>query len=141
MTRSVGPVHLNVSWSLPFELVQGEKVISPSATHHDVTVQPGGAGVVARNRQYMLNAAVSIDFAGRSNQDVTLPAPGSIVVYGTEICTVTVDGQDLGNPPIPATKVAAGSHTVQLKCPEGKGDSQRVTVSPGEKQTVTLKGS
>jgi len=137
---AAGPVKLGVSWSLPFELVRGDKVISAAAAHHEVTVEPGGANVVARNREYGLNQTLNIDF-GRSSADITIPAPGSMAIVGNEICTILVDGQDLGPPPIPKKVIASGSHNVVLKCPDGKSESQRVSVSPNEKQTVTLKGS
>jgi hypothetical protein len=55
-----------------------------------------------------------------------------------ETCTVTVDGQDLGFPPIQRRPIAAGGHTVAVKCPDGKGDSQRVTIASGELSRVTF---
>jgi serine/threonine-protein kinase len=141
MTRAQGPVKLGVSWSLPFELVRGDKVISAAATRHEVTVEPGGANVVARNRQYGLSQTLNIDF-GRSSADITLPQPGSLsIVSPNETCNIFVDGQDEGPPPLPKKVVASGSHNVQLKCPDGKSETQRVSVSPNENVRVSLKGS
>jgi len=131
------PVRLTATGPYPFELVQGSRVISAAATRHEVTVQPG-AGVTARSREMMLNQSLSINFE-RATADVTLPAHGTLAVFSAvETCVVSVDGTDLGFPPIPGKSVASGAHTVALKCPDGKGETQRVTVAPGERLTVTF---
>lgn len=131
------PVRVTVTGSFPFELVQGSQVISAAATRHELTVQPGG-GVTARSREMLLNAPLAISF-DRATADVTLPAPGVLAVFSAvETCTVNVDGQDLGFPPIPRKSIASGSHTVTLSCPDGKGETQKTTVAPGERVTVTF---
>ena len=86
----------------------------------------------------LLNAPLAISF-DRATADVTLPAPGVLAVFSAvETCTVNVDGQDLGFPPIPRKSIASGSHTVTLSCPDGKGETQKTTVAPGERVTVTF---
>lgn len=130
-------VKVTVTGTFPFELVQGNQIISPSATSHSLTVQPAGA-VTARNRDMLLNMPLSISF-DRAQADVTLPAPGVLAVFSAvETCTVGVDGQDLGFPPIPRKAIASGNHTVTLTCPEGKSETRKVTVAPGEKVTATF---
>jgi eukaryotic-like serine/threonine-protein kinase len=132
------PARLTVSAPYAFELVQGSRVISASSTRHELTVQPGGAAVVARNRDLLLNATLSIDFQ-RGRSDITLPAPGVLAVFSAvETCTIVVDGQDIGFPPVPRKSIAAGSHTIELKCPDGKGDSKKVSVTAGERTQVNF---
>ena len=134
-------VRLTVTSAFPVELVQGSKVISPAATKHEVTVQPGGASVSARNGELLLNQVLPIDFT-RARAESTIRAAGILAVFaqgGTlETCSVEVDGTDLGNPPISKKAIAAGPHTVQLKCADGKGDSRKVDVTPGERSVVTF---
>jgi hypothetical protein len=138
LARESGPVRLTISGPYPFELVQGSKVLSAAATHHELTLQPGGGSVVARNRDYLLSAPVSVDFS-RSQTTLTIPAAGTLAIFATnETCSIAVDGQDLGNPPIPRKPAAAGAHTVALKCADGKQDSQKVTVGAGERVQVNF---
>jgi serine/threonine-protein kinase len=136
LVRESGPVRLTISAVYPFELVQGGKVISSSARQHELTVAPGGATIRARSAEYLLDVPVAVDYQ-RSQIDTTLPALGSLTVFSAvETCSVIVDGQDLGFPPIPRKQVTVGSHTVTLKCQDGKGDSQRVTVTTAEPAAV-----
>jgi hypothetical protein len=138
LVREAGPVRLIVSASYPFEILQGSRVLSTSATRHEVTVQPGGSGLVARNPEFLLNTPLAVDF-GRSQAEVSLPAAGTLAVFSAvETCSVVVDGQDLGFPPIPRKAAAAGGHTVTLKCAEGKDEVRRVTVAAGERTAVTF---
>jgi hypothetical protein len=135
-SREAGPVRLVVTGAYPFELMQGSRVLSPSAKRHEVTVQPGGAAIRARNSEYVLDVPVAVDFQ-RAQVDVTLPALGTLTVFSTvETCSVVVDGQDVGFPPISRKAIAAGSHAVAIKCQDGKSDGQKVSVAAGEAATV-----
>jgi hypothetical protein len=131
------PVRLTVSGTFPFELVQGNQVISAASMRHELTVQPAGA-VTARNREMLLSMPLSLNFE-RAQSEVTVPAPGVLAIFSAvETCTVSVDGQDLGFPPIPRKAIASGNHTVTLTCPDGKGETRKVTVAPGDKVTATF---
>jgi hypothetical protein len=140
--REAIPVKLTITGSFPFEVYQGGKQLSAPAMSHSVTAQPGAGPVTVQNAEYFLQSTLKVDYQ-RSSQDLTLPAPGQLAVFAQmETCKVVVDGQDLGNPPVPARRIAAGNHTVTLKCPDSKDDSRKaVTVSPGEKAQVTFSGS
>jgi hypothetical protein len=130
-------VQLTVTGSYPFELVQGTMVISPSAPTHTLTVQPAGR-VTARSREMLLSLPLGFRF-DRAQFKTTVPDPGVLAVFSVvETCIVSVDGQELGFPPIPSKPLASGSHTVTLACPDGKGDSQKVTVAPGERAQVAF---
>jgi predicted Ser/Thr protein kinase len=131
------PVRVTVTGTFPFELVQAGQVISAASMRHELTVNPAGA-VTARSREMLLSSPVAINFE-RATADVTLPAPGAISIFAAvETCSVGVDGQDLGFPPIAGKRIASGSHTVTLTCPDGKGETRKVTVAPGEKVTATF---
>jgi predicted Ser/Thr protein kinase len=131
-------MRVTVTGPYAFELVRGSEVISASATEHDVTVRPGGARVVASNPQYLLSQTLPLDFQ-RPRASITVPGLGTLAVFSAvETCKVAADGQDLGYPPIPGKQVAAGAHTIELECDDGKGDSQRVTITAGERSQVTF---
>ena len=131
------PVRLTITGPFAFELVQGSRVISAASMRHELTVQPSGS-VTARSKAMLLNMPLGINFE-RARADITVPAPGVLAVFSAvETCTVGVDGDDLGFPPIPRKEIASGNHTVTLKCPDGKGETRRVTVAPGEKVTATF---
>jgi hypothetical protein len=139
--REQGPVRLTISGPYAFEVLQGGKPLDGSATHHEVTVQPGAGSVVVKNSELMLSSTIPVDYQ-RSTMDVTIPGTGTLAVFASiETCKVTVDGEDLGFPPIPPKRIAAGSHSVTLKCPDGKDDTRRVTVQSGERAAVTFSGS
>jgi len=130
-------VKLTVSGPFPFELVQGTQVISQSAASHDLTVQPSGP-VTARSKDMLLNMPLAISF-DKAQAEITLPAAGVIAIFSAvETCSVGIDGQDLGFPPIPRKAIASGTHTVTLTCPDGKGETRKLTVAPGEKVTATF---
>ncbi len=139
--REAGPVRLTLSGSYPFDVYQGSKLLDASATHHEITAQPGAGAVVVKNAELKLSATIPVDYQ-RSSMDVTHPGTGTLAVFASvETCKVTVDGADLGFPPIPAKRIAAGTHSVTLKCPDGKDDTRKVTVSVGERAAVTFSGS
>jgi hypothetical protein len=138
LAPEAGPVRLKMTGTYPFEIVQGSKVISSSASEHDVVVQPNGGAVSARNADLLLNMPATIEFQ-RRQADATVPAAATLSVYSrVETCNVVVDGQDLGVQPIIAKKIASGAHTVAIKCPDGREDSRKVTLTPGEKLSVNF---
>jgi hypothetical protein len=139
--REAGPVRLTLNGPYPFEVYQGSKLLDASATHHEVTAQPGAGQVVLKNADLMLSWPLNVDYQ-RSSMEVTVPGTGTLAVFASvETCKVTVDGEDLGFPPIPPKRIAAGNHSVTLKCPQGKDETRRVTVSAGERAAVTFSGS
>jgi hypothetical protein len=131
-------VQLNVSAPYPFEIVQGSQVVSEMAAQHELAAQPG-ARLVARNKEMLLSVPINVD-TQRARQDVTLPDAGLLNVFATnETCTIVIDGQDLGNPPIPRKPVGSGKHTVVLKCPDGKQESRSITVAAGRPLDVAFR--
>ena len=137
LARDAGPVKLRVTAPFEFELVQGSRVISAAASEHDLVVQPVGP-VAARNPDLVLNATLGVDFQ-RAQNALTLKAPGTISVFSAvQTCKVIVDDQDLGPQPIINKRIAEGTHTVRIKCPDGREDSQKKTVVSGELLTVNF---
>ena len=82
-----------------------------------------------------LNMPLSSNFE-RANANVTGAEPGGGDLLGRGNLYRRRDGNDLGFPPIPSKAIASGNHTVTLKCPDGKGETRKVAVAPGEKVRV-----
>jgi serine/threonine-protein kinase len=132
------PVRLTISGPYAFELRQGGQVISTAATSHDLTVQPGG-GVTAHSDEYLLNEPVALDFKTPEVQ-ASIRASGVLAVFAAvETCSIVVDGRNVGFPPLPRKPIAAGAHEVILRCPDGKEETRKITVAPGERITVTFR--
>lgn len=138
LIREAGPVRLTVMAPFAFEVLQGTKVVSTTATSHELTVVPSGGLVSVRSTDVVLSTPLTIDYQ-RPQATITLPAPGTLAVFAAlETCAVVVDGHDLGFPPIARKSIAAGNHTVVLRCPNGTEDSRRITITSGERTAVTF---
>ena len=139
LLREAGPVQLTISGAYPFEVLQGSSVLSAAASRHEVTVKPGAGNVTVRNAEYLLSSTIPVDFQ-RGSAEATVPPAGLLQIQSSnELCTIIVDGQDLGFPPIPRKPAAAGPHSVTLKCPDGKDETRKVTVAAGEMLRVDFR--
>jgi len=138
LVRQPSPVHLTASGPFAFEIVRGGAVLSPAAMQHDLTVAPGAEPVTARNTEFILNEPIAIDFL-KPEAALTLKAPGILAVFAAlETCSIVIDGQDVGYPPLPRKPIAAGPHTVVQRCKDGKEDSRKIVVASGERTAVTF---
>jgi serine/threonine-protein kinase len=129
------PVDVTVTWSEKFEVVQGETVISQSASRHVLKAVPSGQELHARTGlPLLLHFRIDTDKSGT----VAIPPPGHLAVTLAPQftnCVVVVDNRDLRKgsilPGAPA-KIASGRHAVSLKCPDNTTEpSQTVDVKPG----------
>jgi hypothetical protein len=132
------PVKIVLSGAYAFEVLQGSRVLSNAKRTHELTLQPGEEYRL-RSREYFLNQSVEI---GARQRTVAAPELGTVSMYSTiETCELYIDGQSVGDPPIPRQQVAAGAHAFAARCPDGRSDSQRVVVPAGGRATVNLKPS
>lgn len=116
-------VVLSASGPFPFEVVDGTTVLSSANTRHELgLIAP--RTVRLRAADYLLNHAIALEPSVK-RRDVRIPRPGRLTVRAGETCRITVDGFDLGQPPVNSRPIAAGSHTLQALCPEV---SRRVVV-------------
>ena len=138
LVRDAAPVRLRISAGFPFQVLIGGKVVSPASERHELSVAPGAGPVVAQSDDLVLRQTVPVDF-GRSQMDVTLPAPGVLAVFARdETCTVLVNDVELGFPPIARKSVAAGAVSVALRCPGGGVETRKVTIASGQTVRVTF---
>jgi predicted Ser/Thr protein kinase len=128
-------VKLSVTGDYPFEVVEGGRVISPMSDSHEVMV-PGRARVILRNPEYFLNHSVQLD--GRAQFEYQAPGLGRVDMRVRPICTVAIDGQDLGEPPI-TRPFAAGTHRAVVTCGAEPPKSQTFTINAGQTTPVTVR--
>jgi eukaryotic-like serine/threonine-protein kinase len=127
-----------LSGDYPFEVVDERgRIVSAAADAHDIWVT-GRRTLRMRNGEFLLDRPVAVDGSGKP---VTLAAPGlaTVDVRGPEDCTAGIDGRDLGNPPVFGFRVAAGSYTAALSCPDGRRPRVPFTVGAGERRVVVVK--
>jgi serine/threonine-protein kinase len=131
LSRELIPVRAVITGSYPFEIVQGSRVLSAAKTEHSLTIQPGGE-VIARSQEMFLRATLPIDFRKAQVQH-EIPAASTLTVQAAnETCKVVIDGTDLGTPPIRNKRIASGTHTVVLKCPDGRDERESLALEPGQ---------
>jgi PEGA domain-containing protein len=139
LLKEAGPVRVTITGSYAFDIVQGSRVISAGKNSHEIVVQPGQTGFRARNSEYFLSEAIDVD-PRRPRTAIEVPELGTVFVFSSveRDCRITIDGQNMGDPPIRNQSVAAGTHTFGVKCEDGRSDTQRMPVPARDRTNVTL---
>jgi predicted Ser/Thr protein kinase len=126
---------LVVSGDYPFEVVEGGRVVSPSAESHEVTV-PARARVYLRNPEYFLNHPMQLD--GRAVVEWQAPGLGRLQLTAGETCTVSIADRNLGEPPI-AQVMAAGTYTAVVTCGGQSPKRETFAIAPGATTPVRVR--
>jgi hypothetical protein len=130
-------VRLRAKADYPFEIVDGDRVISRENTTHDVNVVPSRA-LSFRSTKYFLKMPINLT---QSSSPFQLPALGSIQIravtrYGA--CEARVDGLHFGSVD-DERQVVAGRHQAQIVC-DGKIElGKEFDVQPGRNSPVTMR--
>lgn len=126
------PIRVRATGAFPFEVLQGGRVISSARTAHDLKLSQG-LTVTLRSRELLLNQSVGIEAGASGTQTIAVRAPGRLslrTVY--ETCTVFIDNRDFGYPPLSNVTLAAGTHEIELRCPDGRVRRSQPRIVPGE---------
>jgi hypothetical protein len=123
-----------MSGEYPFEVLDGNRVVSVSATSHAFTAK-GKPRLRIRNPDYFLDQPVQID--GSKAFDWTAPGLGKLFMTVPPLCTVTIAGRNLGDPPIQET-MAAGTYAAEVTC-DGQVKRQTFSIAAGETRRVSVK--
>ena len=128
---------VTLSGGYPFEVLQGGRVISGSATSHEIKLPEAGT-IRLRSAAYLLDMPLRADSpSGRVRFE--LPAAGRLSVRTRlETCKIWIGGRDFGFPPIAEQRLAPGPHKVELRCPDGESPSKSVTVVAGQAVTEVV---
>jgi eukaryotic-like serine/threonine-protein kinase len=111
----------------PFEVLDGNKVLSASETTHSFSVK-GRHQLRVRNLDFFLDQVVSVDGSGRP-VDWTAPGLGNLILRARERCAVVISGRSF-EPPV-QERMAAGTYTVEVTC-DGRTRRQTFSISVGE---------
>jgi hypothetical protein len=115
----------------------GRSIAGPSQKH-DLRLAPKMSFMVQAPQVYLKQRLVVENKPG-GTMNVRVPGIGELDVRSTnETCTVVLDGYNLGFPPIAAARVAAGRHTITLRCPDGDNQTESVTIVAGAKETKRI---
>jgi serine/threonine-protein kinase len=135
-----GPtIEVTLTGGYPFEVVDGQKVISASATSHELKQQVGKA-LTLRAPQYFLNQTVRVEGSANQPFEFAVPGLGSLAVRSTqETCDVAIQNKKLGNPPLTVKEIAAGSYKVDLVCGSDVVKSAYATVQAGHESVVPIR--
>ncbi len=131
-------VKVSISGSYPFQVFEGGRQISDSDTSHEISVADAHV-IRLRAESYLLDYVIKVSGGSDHAMEVRAPELGRVTIRSTmETCRVVVGGFDLGYPPITAQAIAAGTHSVQLRCPDGQNlHSAAITIVAG--QTLLVK--
>jgi serine/threonine-protein kinase len=135
-----GPtIEVTLTGGYPFEVVDGQKVISAAATSHELKQQVGKA-LTLRAPQYFLNQTVRVEGSANQPFEFAVPGLGSLAVRSTqETCDVAIQNKKLGNPPLTVKEIAAGSYKVDLVCGSDVVKSAYATVQAGHESVVPIR--
>ncbi len=91
-----------------------------------------------RNAEFLLDKPFVVDGTGKAVA-LSAPALATVDVRGAEDCTASIGDRDLGNPPVTGLRLAAGSYTAGLSCPDGRKPRVPFTVGAGERRVVVVR--
>ena len=129
-------VDVSMSGPYPFEVLDGSRSVSASATTHQFSFGNGRSlRVVAP--EVLLDQSVRVDGGGEQKFEYSPPALGRLDIRAArQDCKVMIGKTDKGYLPLPAFAVAAGDYEISLNCPDGQNPKQHVTVTQGRTANV-----
>jgi len=127
-----GTVAVTMSAAYEFEVLDGNRVISPSAKSHALPLQPNGKTLRVRAESVFLDQAVKIEGGSDNQFEYKAPGLGQIDIRAVRgDCKAMIGKTDLGYGPWKPIAAVAGDHQVDLVCPDGQNPFNRVTVTQG----------
>ncbi|MCZ6779389.1 MAG: serine/threonine protein kinase [Acidobacteria bacterium] len=127
----------------PYEvqvLVEGIPVGGAGDT---IELPPGRVALVLRNRDLFLNRTITVDIepGGVHELAVQFGVPGMLSVHAQPSnCAVSIDGRNVGSPPILNLPVVAGKHLVRCRLKAtGEEQVQSIQISSGRNAKCQFK--
>jgi len=132
-------ISVELSGSYPFEVWDAGKKISAASTRHDISLESSRT-IRLRSSEVLLDLPVKIDGQPGSRASAEAPALGKLTLRTPlETCKIVIGGRDFGYPPLNEQPMAAGSHEVELKCPDGTSKQATVSITPGQTHTEVIR--
>jgi hypothetical protein len=131
-------IAVTASGAYPFAIADGGRIVSAASISHQLNAAAGKTLRLVAS-EYSLDQTVTIESTPDRHLEIQAPALGKLTIRSTfETCKVKIGDRDLGYPPINNIAIAAGSHQVELVCPNGQTKSQYVNVSPTPNNRVIV---
>jgi eukaryotic-like serine/threonine-protein kinase len=129
-------VTVRMTGDYQFEVLEGGRVISPLSDSHEFAVARR-ARLSVRSPEHFLNQSIQLE----EGREFTWQAPGlgRLDLRVREDCSVAIDGQEVGEPPLTRTSLAAGTHTAVATCPGQPPKRQTFTINAGQANPVTIR--
>ncbi|MDO8834970.1 MAG: serine/threonine-protein kinase [Vicinamibacterales bacterium] len=122
---------LEVIADYEFELHRQGRPVGAAGFRQSVRVRPSET-LHARAPAVFLDQTITVPAKPPSVVRFTLPALGKLSVRtNLETCEVTINGRSAGFPPVTNQDIVSGSHILALKCPDGQGPRQSLTIPAG----------
>ena len=132
-------IALQVSGAYPFEVWDGARRISAAASRHDLVIESSRT-LRLKSSEVLLDMPLKIEGGAGSRVAASAPALGRLTLRTPlETCKVVVGGHDFGYPPLNEQPMAAGTHQVSLKCPDGTSKDVDVTITAGQTRTEVVR--
>jgi hypothetical protein len=117
----------------------GGRKISGASTHHEISLESSRT-IRLRSSEVLLDLPVKIDGQPGSKASAQAPALGKLTLRTPlETCKIVIGGRDFGYPPLNEQPMAAGSHEIELKCPDGTSKQASVSITPGQTHTEVIR--
>jgi hypothetical protein len=129
---------VTITGTYAFEVVEGDRVVSPAAEMHEISVT-GRRTLRLRADEVFLDRQLPVEATGRP---LTFQAPevGRLTIRTSfETCKLVLDRRDLGYPPVVNVPVVAGNHRLEQQCPDGTSRQAAFAIRPGESRTEYIK--
>jgi len=132
-------IGVDLSGTYPFEVWDGGRKISAASTHHEISLESSRT-IRLRSSEVLLDLPVKIEGQPGSKASAQAPALGKLTLRTPlETCKIVIGGRDFGYPPLNEQPMAAGSHDVELKCPDGTSKQASVSITPGQTHTEVIR--
>jgi serine/threonine protein kinase len=135
------PIKFIARGAYPFLITEDDQVLSASARVHELSLVPPKA-LRFRAPELFLDQTITIEPTENLTVVRDAPSLGRLRVFtSTSLngCQIFLRGRDLGFPPIVELRLAAGTHSIELKCPDGRVRREQAQVRAGQLTTVPIR--
>lgn len=134
-------VAVTMSGAYEFEVLDGNRVISPLAKSHELPPQVNGKTLKIRAESVFLDQPVKVAADEDNKFEYTAPGLGSIDIRAVRTnCKAVIGKKDLGVGPWAPFPAAAGDYRIDLVCPDGQNPFEQTTVTQGRRANVRFTG-
>jgi serine/threonine protein kinase len=126
------PGFVTITSSFPIDVSWQGRMLARGRPSPRVPLPAGRHSLTVAASAYFLKASVPVDVRGGAETQVAAPGLGKLSIRANpDNCQVLIDGVFVDYPPILDKAIAAGTHAVAFKWPDGTRTEQAAQVSPG----------